>query len=407
MTPRPCGRRRFLAWLGAGASVSSIWRPASAMQPAAAGARTVDSEAIAGSTRWPESFRPREFNTRSSNLSEILELSRRIPDGDADAYVREWSRVRAAAVADAETLEREGRRVTAGEARLRASNYSNRIYNLYLRLGDRVKAPDAYRRVKDLFDSALPLLGDSVPFEKVSFAFAGRQLKGFFFPSPSARRGIRAPVVYRTGGADSVKEGSYFSSIWAPFVNRGVSCLVFDAPGQGEALNLDALPLVPDFERVVQAAVDYLRGRADVDPAQIGLYGTSMGGYFAGRGAAGASGIAAVVLQSVWYRVLEDSYDHCPPFRPHLRYMVGAADEADARRRLAAFTFERLGQRITQPIFLVHGEKDEIIRPDGAIRLHREIASRDKQFRMVPGTRHNLDSEVSMLVDWMCGRLTG
>jgi alpha-beta hydrolase superfamily lysophospholipase len=245
-----------------------------------------------------------------------------------------------------------------------------------------------------------------MPFERVAVPYRGKTLHGMFF---AARQGLgpRWPAVYRTGGADSVKESSFFTSIWSSFVDRNVSCLLMDAPGQGEALNMDDLPLPAAFETVVTAAVDYLVKRPDVDPARIGIYGTSMGGYFAGRGATAEKLPAAYVLQSAWYDVLHDSYEYCPSMRPHLRYMIAAGSDAQARQMLETFSFSGIAARITTPITIAHGERDDVVRVEGARRLFGEIASADKSLTIVPGARHSLDTEVRRLVDWMCLHLRG
>jgi alpha-beta hydrolase superfamily lysophospholipase len=201
-----------------------------------------------------------------------------------------------------------------------------------------------------------------------------------------------------------VKESSFMGMTWSPFVDRGVSCFMMDAPGQGEALNQQHLTFPPDFERAITAAVDYLVTRADVDPARIGVYGVSTGGYFAQRGAAFEPRLAAVALQGVCYDMLEDCYQYCPSFRPHLRYMIGAGSDAEARKTLGDYNSRGLGPRITRPIAIVHGTNDEAVRFAGAQRLFEEVASRDKQFNPMQ-TGHNLDEAIHDLVDWIVARV--
>jgi dienelactone hydrolase len=396
---RGMNRRKFLEHCSAAAVALALGGRRAAWAQGQA-----DSEALPGSPRWPGSFRASDFYNRAADLSEVMQIGRRIPEGDVTAYLREWTTLRDRALAQAERLERERRSISAGNAYLRASNYSGRIYNLYLRLGDRSKGVAAYRVVRDQFNHGIDLFGDSAPLERVRIPYQGKMLAGFFFPV-SRPVAARWPAVYRTGGADSVKENSYHGSTWAPFLERGVSCLVMDAPGQGEALNQDGLNLPATFETAVTAAVDYLSQRPDVDSRRIGVYGTSMGGYFAGRGAAFEKRPVAVVLQSTWYDVLEDSYNYCPSFRPHVRYMIGAGSDAEARRMLAEFNFRGLAEKIEVPISIVHGEKDDVVRVESAKRLVSEISSREKQFKIVPGAHHNLDGEVLELVDWICARL--
>ena len=67
---------------------------------------------------------------------------------------------------------------------------------------------------------------------------------------------------------------------------RGVSSLVVDQPGTGEALRLHGLTARFDSEHWASRVVDWLETRDDVDAARIGLEGVSLGGYYCPRAVA-------------------------------------------------------------------------------------------------------------------------
>ena len=69
-----------------------------------------------------------------------------------------------------------------------------------------------------------------------------------------------------------------------PFLARGMATLVFEGPGQGEA-QYD-FPIRGDYEVPVKAVLDYIETRRDLDAARIGMWGVSLGGYYAPRAAA-------------------------------------------------------------------------------------------------------------------------
>src|SRR3546814_18042884 len=67
---------------------------------------------------------------------------------------------------------------------------------------------------------------------------------------------------------------------------RGISTLMVDCGGAGEALRLDGLTARVDTEAWAAACVDWLETRSDVRADRIGLVGWSLGGYYAPRAAA-------------------------------------------------------------------------------------------------------------------------
>src|SRR5207244_5733309 len=84
---------------------------------------------------------------------------------------------------------------------------------------------------------------------------------------------------------DATKETIY-GAVGEEYRRRGISLLIVDHPGVGEALRLRHLHSGPDTEKPAAAAVDYLLTRPDVDPDRIGIVALSLGGYYAPRAAA-------------------------------------------------------------------------------------------------------------------------
>ena len=83
-------------------------------------------------------------------------------------------------------------------------------------------------------------------------------------------------------GLDSTKEELQATAEY--FLARGLATLAIDGPGQGESEY--ELPIEPAYEKVATAAVDYLRTREGLDGDKTGLFGVSLGGYYAARAAA-------------------------------------------------------------------------------------------------------------------------
>ncbi|MGC0239493.1 alpha/beta hydrolase family protein [Arthrobacter sp. SD76] len=78
----------------------------------------------------------------------------------------------------------------------------------------------------------------------------------------------------------------YYTGFAAELAKRGISTLVMDTPGSGEALRMRGLKARYDTEVWASACVDYLENDPEVDQTRIGLVGWSLGGYYAPRAAA-------------------------------------------------------------------------------------------------------------------------
>src|SRR5262249_45753547 len=158
----------------------------------------------------------------------------------------------------------------------------------------------------------------------------------------------RPAVVIMVPGLDSTKEELQATAEY--YLARGLATIAIDGPGQGESEY--ELPIEPGYEKVAAAAVDYLRTREELDAENIGLFGVSLGGYYAARAAAYESRLKAIVALAGPYRFDLD-WDALPPqTRATFRFRARAASDSDARARAAAFTLEDAAGRITAPLLV-------------------------------------------------------
>lgn len=150
-------------------------------------------------------------------------------------------------------------------------------FGKFLFVNDMVEMRRAHDRAIECRRLALPHIRP--PGARVDMAYKGSSLAGILRKPDGVDR---PPVVVMCMGLDSSKEemGAYEQL----FLDRGMATLSFDGPGQGEGEY--EFPIRPDYEVPVGAVFDYLETRDDIDPARIGLWGVSLGGYFAPRAAA-------------------------------------------------------------------------------------------------------------------------
>ena len=214
----------------------------------------------------------------------------------------------------------------------------------------------------------------------------------------------RPPLVVLVPGLDSTKEE--FFLLENAFLDRGMATLSLDGPGQGE-VGL-SLPIRPDYEVCVTAMLDRIAGRDDLDLGRLGLFGVSLGGYYAARAAAFEPRIRAVVgLSGPYY--FGEIWSGLPSLTRRDIHGQGAR-----RRRCRG---PRAGRR-ARPRRRLRADRGAGAVRDRPPRRRRAVASRPNASRARRRTRRscstttgnhgcsNLDCEVRpALADWMCERL--
>jgi pimeloyl-ACP methyl ester carboxylesterase len=196
--------------------------------------------------------------------------------------------------------------------------------------------------------------------------------------------------VILVNGLDSTKEHQYSSGHWAELAARGISCLMLDQPGTGEALRLQDLPARIDTEVWAGAAVDFLQARVDVDADRIGIVGWSLGGYYAPRAAAFEKRLALCVAWganhdwgAVQRRRLEREGERpVPHYWEHVLWVWGFDPGTDLQE-FAAFAdgvnLEGVIEQITVPLLVAHGQNDRQIPLDYAHRSYEQATNSPKR----------------------------
>ena len=177
-------------------------------------------------------------------------------------FLQAWTDLTDQLVGQAEEAEKAGHLRTAGQLYFRASNYLAQAERM-LAHSDPNRVP-TYKRMLELAQKAFDLHSPRV--SRVEIPYEGTTLPAYFSAAPATDDGP-APVIVLVNGLDSTKEHMYASNHWEELAARGISCLMLDQPGTGEALRLQGLTARIDTEAWAGAAVDYLETRDDVDAA--------------------------------------------------------------------------------------------------------------------------------------------
>jgi len=217
---------------------------------------------------------------------------------------------------------------------------------------------------------AVRCLTDALPFleppgDRVEIPFDGATIAGVLrLPAGSGPH----PLVILIPGLDSAKEE--FRPTEDLFLSRGIATLSVDGPGQGEA-EYD-LAIRADWEVPGAAIIDSACTLPGIDPGRIGIWGVSLGGYYAARVASGDDRVRACIALSGPY-CLGDVWDQMPELsRAAFTVRSKSGSDAEARRRAAELSMAGRAERITAPLLVVAGKLDRIFSWAGAERLARE-----------------------------------
>jgi dienelactone hydrolase len=343
----------------------------------------------------------------------IREAAAQGEDAGTREFLRAWTALTDQLVGQAEAAEKAGHPRTAGQLYARATNYLCQAERL-----QSASAPgrlDTYRRVLELQQKALELVSPAVT--RVAVPFEGTTLPAYF-----SAAGPGAPVMIMWNGLDSTKEHMYSSGHWAELAARGISCLMVDCPGSGEALRLQGLTARVETEGWATACVDYLETRADVDATRIGLAGWSLGGYYAPRAAAFEKRLALVVAWganhdwgAVQRRRLEREGERpVPHYWEHALWVWGHDDLETFPEFADAVHLDGVVEHITVPFLICHGENDRQIPVRYAHRSYEQaVNSPNRHLRLFTAeegaTEHigldHLSHTSTYIADWVADTL--
>jgi hypothetical protein len=215
--------------------------------------------------------------------------------------------------------------------------------------------------------------------ETVRFRSAdGTILNGWFLP---ARGRVLGTVVHFHGNAANITNHLY-EVRWLP--EAGYAVLMFDYRGYGDSAgSASRAGAVADGV----AALQYVRGRKDVDPQRLVVFGQSLGGALAisALERAGTEGVRALVVEGAFLsyrdvvrRIVADGWlTWIFQYPVAYGFFSDEYSPADSLKALSAV-----------PLLVIHGEADRTI-PIGAGRaLYDAFPGPEKEFWSIPGAGH-------------------
>ena len=290
---------------------------------------------------------------------------------------------------------KNGFKLTASEHLIRAAIYYH--FAKFVFVQDLKQMRAAHTRAVECYRDGI--VHARPPGERVEMDFGERKLTGVL-RKPNASNN---PVLIMAPGLDSTKEEIH--AYEEPFLARGIAVLAIDGPGQGEAEY--EIPICGDYERAAAAVVDWIEGRGDLNAGKIGIWGVSLGGYYAPRAAAYEKRIKACIALSgpyEWDRI----WDGLPELtRETFRVRSHSKDETQARAVAKTLTMKDAAPRITCPIFIVTGRQDRLVPASHAEQLAKAVSG-PVELMIVEDGGHNANNRPyryrSRTADWLAGQ---
>lgn len=312
----------------------------------------------------------------------IREAAARGEDAGSPLFFASWVAVADQIAANAQIDEDAGRLLSAAEKYGRAAGYLLAAERMQSR--DYAPRWEAYNRGLALFRKRVELAGENCEF--VEIPYEGKSFPALFIKAES-QDGKPAPALVSCNGLDSMKEQIYGAGNPEAFRRRGVSTLVIDQPGTGEALRNRGLVGVFDAERWGSAAMDYLLTRPDVDPERIGMFGLSLGGYFAPRVAGKDPRFALCAVMGAnhdWGQMQErrrqrEGENPVPHYWDHVMWVFGKPDIEAFMAWAPNMSLDGVVETITAPFLITHGRGDRQIPVEYAHRSYDQATASSKR----------------------------
>jgi dienelactone hydrolase len=287
-------------------------------------------------------------------VSEVFQIASRIIPGDEESWYREWLKVGQRNLDRAREAQAAGHVVTSINCFKRAADYFRQA-EFFLEPTDprRLETFTLMEQSSHGFLLQMSPAGEilEVPYED------GKTLPAYFVRAPFPIE--KQPVLICMGGLDSIKDEMWYMQAHGA-LQRGISVLMIDGPGQGGALRRQNIVNRFDTEVPIGRCIDYLETRADVDPKRIAICGSSLGGYYAARAGCYEPRLAACISHGAIWAITDmwggRGEDH--GLAMHIKWVFGCPTMKASMEKAAAFTLDGHLENMKCPYLVMHGGHD-------------------------------------------------
>ena len=310
------------------------------------------------------------------------------------------------------------REISAAEKYQRAGLY----YLIAERMQEQGSAErlDAYKRYLEIFELSRKYKKENV--QRVEIPYKNAHLSAIYAKGNSNEE--KQPIVVMMNGLDSTKELMFCNPLVNDLVKRGISVLMLDQPGTGEAIRLQGMHAVYNSEEWASVVVDWLCEQPEIDQNRIAAFGISLGGYYCPRAVAfeprfccaaiwGANHDWCAVQQA---RLKREGENPVPHYWKHVEWVFGAKDSEEFFKIAENMHLNGVLDRIKVPFLVTHGANDRQIPLKYAHETYDQlINSPEKELLIIGedmgGIEHSsVDNPLNSgayIADWLAEHLGG
>jgi len=215
-------------------------------------------------------------------------------------------------------------------------------------------------------------------YEDVHFASAdGTRLHAWFLPAQGKPEGT---IFFLHGNAENIS--THIGSVyWLPA--RGFNVFLLDYRGYGLS---EGAPFIAGVQEDIDAGLQALLARPEVDRKRIVLFGQSLGGALATYYVAHTprrEDIRALVIESTFASYRDIAREKLASFWLTWPLQIPLSWTVDDDYS----PVDAIGRASPIPVLIIHGDEDNIVPVGNGRRLY-EAAKAPKEFWLVPGGRH-------------------
>jgi len=314
----------------------------------------------------------------------IMEAAKNGDDAGTEIMFDSWVKVAKQVEKNAAADEASGYLLSAGTKYGRACTY----YLSAERMQSRDYAPrwEAYAKGLEMFKKYVECRGLHVEF--VEIPYGDSSYTGLFYHDGS---GTPRPTLVSCNGLDSMKEQIILGGHASSNLERGMNTLFVDQPGTGEALRLRNLTAVYNTEAWATPALEYLQSRSDVIANKIGMFGLSLGGYYAPRAAANEPRFALCAVMGanhLWgqrqhERMQREGENPVPHYWDHVMWVWGKDNMDEFMDYMTNVTLDGQIEMMKMPFLITHGEGDRQIPVSNADRSYDQAVNSTKRHKRI------------------------